>query len=288
MDPSELPSADELGVTEIEYERIIRGLREREQKGLMAPADARHLVEQDGLIAYKGSVEQRFDEVAGARPRSGLVTPQWWHWFAPLAVVVLVVLVFQHSGASSGGPGYAFLHTDQGHPVTQSSCKPLPVAIYPAGGPSDGEALVREAVGILSAATGLDIRVTGVFGGSSPGWNFESAPRLADDPVGVSWQDGDAIAELNGDVAGIGGSLVETSPRGTKYLVSGTIALSRDYFAHADRADQLAVVLHEFGHVLGLDHVGSRQDVMYPSVNATKLGPGDLEGLRLAGHGPCV
>jgi hypothetical protein len=270
MDQEPLPTADELGVTAVEYERIVRGLRQRQQDGTGAP--------------YRGSPAQISRPVAArTRWRRALT----WRRAVPL-VVFLVVLVVRHGAGASGGPGYAFIDTVNGQPVTQSSCKPLRVAVYPAGGPSDAEALVREAVGILRSATGLDIVVAGVFGGYAPGWNFQEAPLLPEDPVGVSWQDSAAIKDLSGDVAGLGGSSPVTSPAGTTYLVSGTIALSKDFFAHADHADKLAVVLHEFGHVLGLDHAGSRKDVMYPVLTATKLGPGDLEGLRRAGKGPCV
>lgn len=185
------------------------------------------------------------------------------------------------------------MRTSEGQPVTYSSCRPVQVAVYPAGGPPDAEELVREAVTLMRSATGLDIVVTGAFGGHAPNWNFEAAPIHPDDPVNVSWQDGDAIAELTDHTAGLGGSPVIPGPYGGERRVAGTIALSRDYYAQlsqqGDHDDALAVLLHEFGHVVGLDHVDSQRELMFHDNNGlTSFGPGDLEGLRLLGQGPCM
>lgn len=259
------PTADELGISDVEYERIMRGLRHRGQS--------------------EGTDEQ---------PATRIATRRRPKWFAPVVVLLLVVFGFMfRSHPAEGKPAYAFLHSVNGIPTAQSSCRPVPVAIYPAGGPPDAEQLVREAVAKLRSATGLDIVVTGVFGGHAPNWNFERAPLLPDDPISVSWQDGRAIADLTDEVAGMGGSRVVTSPMGTPYLISGTIALSREFFAglaaKGDHDKALGVLLHEFGHVLGLDHVESRRELMYPSATGRgSFGPGDLQGLRLLGQGPCI
>ena len=45
------------------------------------------------------------------------------------------------------------------------------------------------------------------------------------------------------------------------------------------------VVLHEWGHVMGLDHVDERGQLMHEAGGGvTDLGPGDLEGLRRLGR----
>lgn len=49
------------------------------------------------------------------------------------------------------------------------------------------------------------------------------------------------------------------------------------------------MLLHEFGHVFGLAHVDSPGELMYRrNVGRTTFGPGDREGLRRLGRGPCV
>lgn len=191
-------------------------------------------------------------------------------------------------------PAYAFMQTLDGQqPITYTSCRPIQVAVYPADGPPDAEALVREAVARMRSATGLDIIVVGAFGGYAPNWNFEAGPTYPDDPISVSWHDGQAIAELSDNTVGLGGSRMATSAAGTQHLVAGTIALSDDFYAslteQGDHAEALAVLLHEFGHVFGLAHVDSRNELMAAkNTGRTSFGAGDLQGLRLLGKGPCT
>ena len=256
-----LPTAAELGVSEGEYERILRDLRQR--SGSDAPPAA----------------------VASRQRRAG--------WL-PLAVLAFVAAAVSWSlTPSDPEPTYAFLHEVDGRPITYTSCGLIQVAVYPAGGPPNAEELVREAVADMRSATGLDITVVGAFGGHAPNWNFEAGPVHRDDPISVSWQDGESIAELTEHTAGLGGSRMIAGPDGTQRLVAGTIALSRDYYASltesGDDDEALAVLLHEFGHVFGLDHVDSRAELMDASNSSrTSFGKGDLQGLRLLGRGPCL
>ena len=261
MDQPTLPTAAELGITEAEYERILREVQQRRGTGPIAPVvvlERRSLV--PGLLVAIG------------------------------VVLVLMAALFFYRTQSSA---YAFTATIDGKPVTYSSCSTIQVAVYPAGGPPDAEQLVSDAVARMRSATGLDIVLVGSYGGHAPNWNFEAGPVHREDPISVSWQDADAIAELTDEIAGLGGSRVVSYANGSQQLVAGTIALSRDYYAslheRGDRATALAVLLHEFGHVFGLDHVGSTNELMYGHVGKrTTFGEGDLEGLRLLGEGPCM
>ena len=264
MDDPPLPTAAELGVNEGEYERILRDLRQRREG-------------EDPAVAP--AVQQR-------PPRRGRL--------AVLGAIAAVVVVSQlGAGPGDQEPTYAFLTMAGDQPVTYTSCRQIQVAVYPEGGPPNAEALVREAVARMRAATGLDIVVTGAFGGHAPNWNFEAAPIQPDDPISVSWQDGRAIADLTDHVAGLGGSRVITGSYGVQRLAAGTIALSREYYTllteRGDHAEALAVLLHEFGHVFGLGHVDSPAELMYDdNTDLDDFGPGDLEGLRRLGRGPCI
>jgi hypothetical protein len=270
MDHPALPTAAELGISEVEYERILRDLRQRNGEDAALPP----------------ALSTALSEDAAPRERR-----DGWQLWAGLALVsVLVALLLRPPDRE---PEYAFMQTYDGQPVTYTSCRPVQVAIYPAGGPPDAEQLVREAVAKMRTATGLDIVIAGVFGGYAPNWNFEAGPVHPEDPISVSWQDGDAIAELTDHIAGLGGSRMVTGRNGTPRLVAGTIALSRDYYAalaeRDDHAEAMAVLLHEFAHVFGLDHVDSPEELMHPSNSqVTTFGAGDRKGLRLLGQGPCM
>jgi hypothetical protein len=264
MDKPSPPTAAELGISDVEYERIVRDMRQRGWSDEAPPP-------------------------APERQRpSGRLRLAVFGLFAGL------VLLTQLGGTDRDRePTYSFLTTVDGQPVTYSSCRLIQVAVYPAGGPRNAEKLVREAVASMRTATGLDIVVSGVFGGHAPNWNFEAGPIHPYDPISVSWQDGDAIAELTDHTAGLGGSRVLTAPNGSQRLVAGTIAVSRDYYAslteRGDHGEALAVLLHEFGHVFGLGHVDSSRELMHEdNTDLTSFGPGDLEGLRRLGQGPCT
>lgn len=267
--PPPRPTHD-LGVTDVEYERILRDLHRRGHRNVPPPPVAPPPV---------------------GPPREG---GRWARRLAAAAVALVgISALLLRWSSSHQEPAYAFLESVGGHPVTYSSCQLIQVAVYPAGGPPDAEQLVREAVDSMRSATGLKIAVVGAFGGHAPNWNFKAGPVYPDDPIAVSWQDGSAIAELTNEIAGLGGSREITGRGGSKRYVAGTIALSRDYYAYLDRhhnhAEALAVLLHEFGHVLGLAHVDSPGELMYHrNIGRTTLGPGDLEGLRLLGKGPCT
>jgi hypothetical protein len=54
-------------------------------------------------------------------------------------------------------------------------------------------------------------------------------------------------------------------------------------------AQTRAIVMHELGHMVGLAHVDSDAELMDGDNDSgiTDFGPGDREGLRQLGSGPC-
>ena len=184
-DQRPLPTAAELGISDTEYDRILRGV--------LGPD---------------------YD----VPPASPPTRRQRARWPLVLLAAVLGLALLPRLGLTGQRdyePTYAFIDAVGGQPVAYSSCRMIQVAVYPAGGPPDAEQLVREAVDRVRSATGLDVVVIGSFGGYAANWNFEAAPVLPADPISISWQDGDAIAELTDHIAGLGGSPVVTSANGT-------------------------------------------------------------------------
>lgn len=190
------------------------------------------------------------------------------------------------------GP-HAFLATQpgSGEPVGYDPCRPVEIVVNPDGAPESWRSLVATAVERTSQATGLRLEVVGETDdrtitdrGAGPG----AAP-----PVLVAWADEEEVPELEGDVAGIGGSTAVGFPAGRQYFTTGIVVLDTDDFAEIEgrlggRDQMQAIVDHEFGHLVGLDHVDDPGELMYAeNVGRTDYGPGDREGFARLGSIPC-
>ena len=202
--------------------------------------------------------------------------------------------------APAGGGGYQILHDqDDGthRPVAWDPCRPIHFVVRSEGSPSGGREAVDWALARMTAVTGLHF----VDDGATD--EVPRADRPAADrnrygqrwsPVLIAWTDAkeypgmEKYAALGGPVA------VDGEQRGARRYVSGVVLLNRTHLTEiATREDGQrilrAVVLHELGHVVGLDHVEGRDALMSPrpGVTAFDLGPGDLRGLVRLSHGPC-
>ncbi len=192
-------------------------------------------------------------------------------------------------GPGAGEGNYAFMMTQPAgqSPVGYSPCKDILVEVNPQGAPDNWDELVDNALSHTSEATGLQFRRVG----TTDSRGFDGGRRLNGEfpPVLVAWASSDEVPELAGMIAGVGGSTaVEVGPARLQY-VTGQVVLDADDFADM-RADSemQAIVDHEFGHLVGLDHVDDRGELMNArNVGATTYGPGDLEGLERLGDVDC-
>lgn len=193
--------------------------------------------------------------------------------------------------------GYAFLAHQPGDPqapVAYDSCTPVRVQVNPDGGPADAVALVQRAMARVDAASGLRLQYAGLST-SRPQWRSSYLPAqvAAGSPVLVSWATPQEVPQLGGAVAGIGGSVWVAEGGGERHYVTGGVTLDSGAFAElAQRpdaeAEEEAIVLHEFGHLVGLAHVDDPDELMYRrNVGRTDFGPGDLAGLARLGPGNC-
>jgi hypothetical protein len=200
-----------------------------------------------------------------------------------------------------GSGGYAFLsRTDTGAPVAYDPCRPITYVVRPQGAPPDGDRAIREAIAAVSTATGLAF----VDGGRTDEAPSDKRPAYQPDrygqrwaPLLIAWSTPAESPVLAGATAGYGGSTAETLTAGDSVqsaYVSGSVVLDgpqlRDVARRQGPDEVRAIVEHELGHVVGLDHVPDRHQLMYPENNPgiTAYGTGDLRGLARLGSGPCT
>ena len=95
--------------------------------------------------------------------------------------------------------------------------------------------------------------------------------------------------------AGLGGpASVEGKHAGERRYVSGSVLLNRAHLRQVETwprggSRERAVVLHELGHLVGLDHVDDPSSLMSrrPGVSAFDFSAGDLRGLAAISGGHC-
>jgi hypothetical protein len=165
------------------------------------------------------------------------------------------------------GVDYAFLDTD-GPPVHWDCSEPVTVSVA-ADAPAGGAAAVEEAAQVIGDATGIQLQlVTGP----------------AD--IEVAWAGHDTVAQIGSSGDAVGVAATSWSPLDGA-LTSVDITIDEDSPVNdPSTGTALQVLLHEFGHAVGLDHAeDGAAEVMAPAVDPafTGLGAGDLLALAAVG-----
>lgn len=181
-------------------------------------------------------------------------------------------------------------------PVAYDPCRAIRLVVDGRTRPPEGDALLAEAVGTVSGATGLRIVIEGPAD-EDPSTTRDSyqpdryGERWA--PVLVAWTDPGQLPALAGDVVGLGGSQPVRAADGDHVYVSGVVALDgpdvRLVLAEPGGwAAARAALVHELAHLVGLAHVDDASQVMNPvGGGVTDLGAGDRAGLARLGAGRC-
>ncbi|NTV38940.1 MAG: matrixin family metalloprotease [Demequinaceae bacterium] len=181
-------------------------------------------------------------------------------------------------------------------PVLHDPCLAVHWLLSNAGMPVGAEPLAQDAVAEIAARTGLVFVFDGftsdqaTFDGPllvrGEGWRYA--------PMVIGWGTEAQSSDLGGDTTGVGGARVTPGAYDDReFLRSGTVIIDtsdvKDILTTpAEKAHTQAVIMHELGHVVGLDHVYNPRELMFPAdTHLTSWGPGDLQGLAAAGAGPC-
>ena len=186
---------------------------------------------------------------------------------------------------------FAFLAHDGDRPVRYDPCTPIHYIVNLTRAPAGASTDVRQAIAELSQATGLTFVADGTTdevpmahrgmqkNSRYPGWP----------PVLIAWVDPAQSDLLSGGAIGEGGSTWIGNP-GSEVYVTGIVAIDATQnrkLAPGFGGDSVgSVLLHELGHVVGLDHVADATQIMYATVTGKPAvyGQGDLAGLSELGR----
>lgn len=198
-----------------------------------------------------------------------------------------------------GGPyGFARLQADGVTPVAYDPCRPVHYVTRPDHVPPGGDELVRTALARVSEVTGLQFVDDGTTDEPTTREREPFQPARYGDrwaPVLIAWETEQENSDLAGDPVGEGGSVSVSLGSGPEVYVTGVVSLDATQLPgilDQRNGEQVVrgIVLHELGHLVGLDHVADEGQLMYPEARrgASDFASGDLTGLVQLGAGVCV
>ena len=188
--------------------------------------------------------------------------------------------------------GFRFLSIDPStnQPVRYDPCTPIHYVINEANAPSGGIEDVHAAIGLTAQASGLTFAFDGIV--DEP---LDTDRELVQEarygrrwaPILIGWIPFDSEI-FDVDDVGVAGSAIRSNDDGRLVFVSGTIFMNgAEQLDNGFRPGKTwgKVVLHELGHVLGLDHVQDPAQVMHPNIVSSPAvwGTGDMTALRQIG-----
>jgi hypothetical protein len=192
---------------------------------------------------------------------------------------------------------FRFLQRVAGAPVRWNPCDTITYAVNTTGASSPVRADLRAAIRRVTRATGIRFRSVGVtretFVRAYQRMRFRGVIRKA--ALIMIWVDHDdyqAILRLLGDPRpsiAFAKTMAGLYAHRDQYF-GGIVVMDGDATARRGFGDFYAhgsVLLHELGHIMGLDHVKDPDQLMYsgrdPNFRVRDFGEGDLEGLRRLG-----
>lgn len=170
---------------------------------------------------------------------------------------------------------------DDGSHARWNPCQPISYALNLSGAPGFARTDVEAAIARVEAATGLDFQYAGETAGGLDG----RPPTGVDTVIAfASPSENDALS----GAAGLGGGSYSPAWYGADpRVVNGFVLVNRtvSFTQGLGGSGLQGLLLHEIGHMVGLDHVDDYGEVMYPVMHPLPngYGPGDRQGLWALG-----
>lgn len=198
--------------------------------------------------------------------------------------------------APGGSGGYRFMAENERGPAGYDPCRPLHFVVNSESAPAGSDAVLRDAITMVSTPAGLHLVVDG------PTDERAAETRPAVDrsrygnrwsPVLIAWTTPEGDPRLDGPPIGIGGSQAMLDSTGRLRNVTGIVHLDSPAFAEMmarpnGHIDAVAVLAHELVHLVGLGHVDDEGQLMGERYEGqTTLGDGDRRGLARLANLPC-
>lgn len=194
-----------------------------------------------------------------------------------------------------GEHAYMYTHPD-GTPVAYDPCKPIHYVIRADGAPDGGVGAVHQAISEITSATGLQFVYDGTTDEVPTDDRDPTQGRYGERwaPVLIAWSTPEESPKLEGITVGIAGSqAIGTSEEDYRYITGEVLLDGPQMREIAEEEDGVAtnqgIILHELGHLVGLDHVDDPSQLMYTETveGLHTFGVGDLQGLAALGGGKC-
>lgn len=200
-------------------------------------------------------------------------------------------------GPAESADGYRlWAERADGSAVRWNACEPIDWVLDPDGAPEGAAALATDAFARVAAATGLRFRHLGTAD-EPPTRNRSTidVERYGRDwsPILVTWTSPSEDVALRENDQGLA---VPVAVDGV--FVTAQILLNGDRWLAPDFTERSVswggVLVHEVGHVVGLDHVEDPDQLMYRYAGSgpVRFGSGDLAGFAAvgaeAGGGDCL
>jgi len=241
-----------------------------------------------GLLWVRGVADEQIDHVASIVPMSQ-VRP-------PLPEDAQLGRLVAAPQAPAGSGGFELLSTNRVSVAAYDPCRPLHLVVNHENAPSNADAVLRDAIAVVAPAAGLQIVIDG------PTDELAQSTRPTRDtgrygnrwsPALIAWTTPQRVPTLDGNVAGVGGSVAMTDSRGHLHNVTGIVHLDGPTFIEIStrpggHQTAVAIVAHELAHLVGLAHTEAEGQLMRAeNTGQTSLGDGDRRGLAALAAVPC-